>query len=177
MGDHGDEAWDDLLFNPERYEDEQAHHYADSLSYLQQGRRGGKRVRYSGLENRFNIMTLEPADNPQPEFHLLHVTCVHRESQLAYLVTGTVEFDPPFRGVKIAELREEWIPKSRCLVTGYAAQIPHWLLKKKMDYPNIISRAPAMNVDLTALKSQAIHVQKLGRAYRPRKNPFGETPF
>lgn len=157
MSDHEQEAWDDLLFNPERYEDDGGH-YADTLSYYQQGRRGGKSVRYSGLQDRFNIMTMEPVDNPQPEFHLMRVTCLHRETQLAYLVTGTIQFDKPFRGATVTELQEVWIPKSRCLVTGDAAQIPHWLLKKKMDYPNLIGRAPAMNVDLTALEQKAAQI-------------------
>ena len=168
MGDHGDEAWDDLLFNEERYQDEQvADHKTDAYRYRHLTPRPS--VRRDGLEDRFNIMTMEPVDNPQPEFHLLRVSALHRETQLAYLVTGTVEFNPPFRGAAVTELQEVWIPKSRCLVTGDAAQIPHWLLKKKMDYPNVIGAA---SVNLSVMRRLAAEVQKNERQRRDI-NPFG----
>ena len=144
MGDHADEAIDDLLFGRGLWDDDDGH-YMDTLSYR---RPPGPRttrtpyipgqplyVQQYGRAQRFN--SREAADDyfaeeqKQPEFQQLIVSKLHGQTQKSYCVSGTVFFDVPYRGMKHFEFLADWIPKSQCILTGNVVRLPQWLIRSR----------------------------------------------
>lgn len=71
-------------------------------------------------------------EDAQPEFQTLEVSKLHKETERAYCVSGVVQFETPYRGIQTFEFKADWIPKSRCIVTGNMARIPHWIIRCKL---------------------------------------------
>lgn len=110
MSEHEDDALYDLLFG--RGDDDEDFH-----------------------ENSFQSEELR-----QPEFQTLIVSQLHRETQKAYCVSGTVYFETPYRGLEQFDFLADWIPKSQCSVTGDKARIPQWIVKSRWQDRNRIER-------------------------------------
>ncbi len=112
MGDHADEAIDDLLFGRDFW-DQDDDHYADTLSYRNLRRR----------DDYFE------AERLQPKFQQLKVSQVHGSTAKSICVSGVVIFDKPYRGMKQFEFLADWIPLSQCILTGNTARVPQWLIR------------------------------------------------
>lgn len=146
MGDHADEAIDDMLFGRGMWDDDDGGHYADALSYRKPPGPYTRRTpyipgkphyvhdRYSSA-NRFKSLEERDdyfeAERQQPEFQQLIVTQLHGQTEKSYCVSGVVIFDIPYRGMDKFEFLADWIPKSQCIMTGNAARIPQWLVRSR----------------------------------------------
>lgn len=67
----------------------------------------------------------------QPEYQQLIVSKLHRQTEKAYCVSGTVFFDTPYRGMDKLDFISDWLPKSQCIFTGNNARIPQWIVKSR----------------------------------------------
>lgn len=120
IDEHSDDAWFDLLFMDDRYEDEG---YED-------GAYRRKTQRY-GLDS-------------QPEYHQFNVEAIHAETEKSWLVSGTVHFDPEYSGFRKFNFDKIWLPKSRCDACGNHIRVPHWLVAKRIELatdPDKVRRA------------------------------------